>query len=108
MPPAIYAAWWYESESCSGLRRDFRSINWYLVEDDGTPFGLFPCAAGRCAGAYIPPRSIYLAAQFLRSRDAVQHETLHALGVHEHVLPFGVCAPVYIPPPPTERQCVEF
>ena len=30
-PPAVYASWWAQAESCAGRKRDFARLRWYAV-----------------------------------------------------------------------------
>src|SRR5690349_15951643 len=79
VPPANYGAAWESVEDCSGLRGDFRRIQWFIV-----PATSFFCGEDSpCDGTWRSPHSIYLAEQVAfdsaNGYFTVRHEMLHDL-----------------------------
>jgi hypothetical protein len=70
-PPAIYAEWWGQMESCSGTTGDFSAVRWYTRESFDRP--------GRIATAdHVTQQVVMLPALVLVAND-VRHEMLHLL-----------------------------
>ena len=77
-PPPDYARWWEETERCSGLSGDFRTIEWYVIPRVST----FATQHGERVGLWSASStgaSVVLAENFADNELVVRHEMLHAL-----------------------------
>jgi hypothetical protein len=82
IPPSVYARWWAMVESCSGLKRPMREIDWYVTEN-----ALRNPKNGEDISAYYSQGStrIVLAGDQVINGSIVRHEMLHSLtGVSGH------------------------
>ncbi len=85
---ARYDSLWSATSECSGLPARPMSIRWYLVEGPS-----FDCPDGTCVG-YTEHSSVprvTLASTWESVDWIVQHEMLHAMGVHGHPPVFATC-----------------
>ena len=75
--PTVFARWWALTEGCSGLTRDFGSVQWYTVPGVTS----FPLTDGKEANGYYSEASgeIVLANGPDADPVVVRHEMLHAL-----------------------------
>jgi hypothetical protein len=76
--PAAYADWFRRTEACSGLSKNFSTIQWYVVEGVET----FPTSAGPKVGMWIREGNtdrIVIAGNYSDTEMVVRHEMLHAL-----------------------------
>lgn len=77
-PPAAFAEWWVEMESCSGIRGSFGSVRWFDVQHS------FDAPNGEHeAGWWHAPYDVYLASDYETNAAywprLVKHEMLHVL-----------------------------
>jgi hypothetical protein len=100
-PLPVYRDLWAQVESCSRLTGDFNRVRWFVIPDT-----TFRCGTiDGCAGAWMPPHSIYLSEPAVRDSlsnyRTVQHEMLHDLlgGGADHPPVFGDCLLMPLFPP---------
>jgi len=76
-PPADYGVWWNEVEACSGLKGDFRSVQWYeMPGSTAFEYG----GVRNIQGRWSPQgNTITLAERLMSDSMLVRHEELHAL-----------------------------
>ena len=73
-----YQAWWSATEQCSGLRGNFRELEFYQVPNVSS----FSSPIGTVVGLWNqsgPANRITLAGNYLDNELVVRHEMLHAL-----------------------------
>jgi hypothetical protein len=73
-----YATWWQSTEACSGLKGDFKSIEWFEVPGTST----FASEAGTVVGLWTKvsgQNRITIAGDYIDNELVVRHEMLHAL-----------------------------
>jgi len=76
VPPPVYARWWSETESCSGLSGSFASVKWDVVPS----VAAFQLNGETVSGYWTEgSNSIVLAAGSRLDGQVVRHEMLHAL-----------------------------
>ncbi|MBK9065724.1 MAG: hypothetical protein IPL76_02420 [Gemmatimonadetes bacterium] len=90
-PPAVYHAWWSQTEQCSGRTGNIARVQWFKV-----PGHAFECPTGSCAGRWEDNHSIYVAEDWLEHEMVVRHEMLHELlnGSGHPDPPFGDPCPL--------------
>jgi hypothetical protein len=88
-PPSSFAALWYEMENCTGRRKDFRVVRWYVVPT--ADWAGFECEAPEGCNGQYHKGTIYLADHKVQSKDTVRHEILHALGLFHEDAEFWRC-----------------
>ncbi|HEX2449739.1 MAG TPA: hypothetical protein VHJ69_01290 [Gemmatimonadales bacterium] len=76
-PPALYRAWFEQTESCSGIGGDFDRLRFYRVPGDE-----FSCPSGMCVGHWTDSHEIFVAEAFLEDELVLRHEMLHDLIGH--------------------------
>ena len=87
VPPAIYQSWYEQMEECSGHQGDLARVQW-----DTLAGWSFRCPIGECAGWWMYPHSITLAADHVNRKSVVQHEMLHDILQHgRHGAAFDTC-----------------
>lgn len=90
-PPPVFAEYWREIETCSGLSGDWRRVEWYVV-----PAGQIVWDGTHYSGVWQPPHTIYISDVVLEHLDryatTVKHEMLHDLrGRGGHPPVFETC-----------------
>ena len=73
-----YATWWQSTESCSGLKGNFASVEWFEVAGTST----FQSEAGPVVGLWTKSSGqnrITIAGDYVDNELVVRHEMLHAL-----------------------------
>lgn len=89
-PPAVYQAWWYDMQWCSGARADFSRVRWWLVEPDAGPY--FTWNGTRVTGLWYDSGDIFISRPLAYDRVAVSHEMVHQLlGTPDHPAQFTLC-----------------
>lgn len=78
-PAATIDSLWHVDEACSGLRGDWRSLEWYLV-----PGVVYDTPNGPATGSWDGGRNIYVSTDaFFEGRivspGVIRHEMLHVL-----------------------------
>lgn len=71
-PPPVYAAWWTETERCSGRAGSFAALEWYLAD---WITGDTKVARGR----WSAPHDIVIVRGYEADEAVVRHEMLHDL-----------------------------
>ena len=90
-PPAVYAGWWGDMETCSSVAAPLTRVDWYEVPGDQ-----FATPQGWRWGWWQPPHSIYLAQAHVLDERLVEHEMLHdLLQVGTHPPQFQTCGVTY-------------
>jgi hypothetical protein len=70
-PPAIYAEWWGQTESCSGKTGDFSAVRWYTREAFAK--------LGTQAVADYAVQAVVMRPELVLVANDVRHEMLHLL-----------------------------
>ncbi len=77
-PEPEWLAGYREAEACSGRVGDVTRIRWHVVAESSAVMG-----HGQLVG-YTHGRDIYLSEPWSGQRWLARHESLHALGFHQH------------------------
>lgn len=88
-PPALYAQYWQDMETCLGRSGDFARVAWYSVPDSGLHYDGEPAY-----GVWNAPHTIYIQERMLGNRYVLKHEMIHDLlqtGKHSPI--FFTCDP---------------
>lgn len=83
IPPLEYERWWQHMERCTGLRGKMRSWEYRINPDDALALTPIPGIVVVAETDHYA-RTITLSAPRLFDSLVVQHEMIHALGIHEH------------------------
>lgn len=67
--PGIYASWYHQLEQCSGIKGDFKAVDFYVAQVN--------FHNGHHFNGYWEPGSIVLVAAKLNDRATVMHEMMH-------------------------------
>lgn len=104
LPPAEYARWYANMESCLGLDGQYAAVRWFVVP---SPWKGSDQVRGLTHGAYIGSHRIIVNAQEWSDSVLVEHEAIHHIldtqglsGKESHEMPYfdGTCgAELYTP-----------
>lgn len=87
--PPIYAEWYRQLEQCSGIKGDFKAVDFYVATNT--------FHNGHHFNGYWQLGSIVLAPNKLNDRAIVQHEMMHDITqspVHKRTFFKGVCGDI--------------
>lgn len=75
-PPAVYATWYAQTETCTGVTGDFGRVRWFTVPGERW---WDPVWSQYVIGTFRLPHDIYVAESHIANIDVVKHEAIHDL-----------------------------
>ena len=75
-PPGLYAAWYAQTEACTGVTGDFNRVRWFKVPGERWWDPLFQQYV---VGTWRRPHDIYIVEAHASNVDVVKHEAVHDL-----------------------------
>lgn len=75
-PPGLYAAWYAQTEACTGVTGDFGRVRWFKVAGERW---WDPRFQQYVIGTWRKPHDIYIAEAHVSNVDVVRHEVVHDL-----------------------------
>jgi hypothetical protein len=90
-PPGVYASWYAQTETCTGVSGDFSRVRWFSVPGERW---WDPRFQQYVIGTWRHPHDIYIAQSHAANVDVVKHEAVHDLlqGGASDDPRFGLCS----------------